>query len=357
MTGMTSDLTILCRLLFEREIDDVAGQTSEALENPVRARSIASIANASFVSGSLWVRLNEYGLTDRLSADVRDYLQAFYALNEDRNTHILRQFRESVESLNHIGISPMPLKGTAHLVDGLYDSPACRFLSDIDLLVPQDRTADAAAALKALGYRHAEISYDLSNHHHLAPMVRTLDDVAIEIHSAPASARQGAAAIVGDIRERALPENQDGLNWLRVAATDSVMLVFLHNEVMDYNIVRHVLNLRGFLDWHHLCQERGHEIDWQEIQQRLEQVGQGASYRRFRYFYASLSGSRLPGDVPLSWRDRIRLALCRAVIRWPNLRQPVLETHKSVRKLFGVARSRATADISEDFSSSKQQIT
>ncbi len=338
MIGMASDLTILCRLLFEREIDDLESRICEALENPVRARSIASIANASFVSGSLWVRLNEYGLADRLSADVRDYLQAFYALNEDRNTHILRQFRESVAALNHFGISPMPLKGTAHLVDGLYDPPACRFLSDIDLLVPQDRAADAAAALEALGYRYAEISYDLSDHHHLAPMVRTLDDVAIEIHTSPVSARKGAAAILGDIRERAVPACQDGLNWLRVSAMDSVMLVFLHNEVMDYNIVRHVLNLRGFLDWHRLCQDREHEIDWQEIQQRIELAGHGAAYRRFRYFYSNLSGLRLSGDEPVSWHDRIRFALCRAVIRWPNLRQPVLDIHKSVRQLLRAAR-------------------
>ena len=71
----------------------------------------------------------------------------------DRNRRELQQLGRVARSLNRCGVRPVLLKGAASLVAGTYPETAGRFLSDIDLLVPQGAIEDCATALEADGYR------------------------------------------------------------------------------------------------------------------------------------------------------------------------------------------------------------
>ena len=81
--------------------------------------------------------------------DVREYFEAAAALNARRNELMQRGLARVVGLLNAIDIEPMPLKGAAHLAEGLYPEPSLRLLGDVDILIPSNRGADAEAALKA----------------------------------------------------------------------------------------------------------------------------------------------------------------------------------------------------------------
>ena len=110
--------------------------------------SLIEIASFHYVTPALARCL---GRDADVPEDVREYFEAAAALNARRNELMQRGLARVVGLLNAIDIEPMPLKGAAHLAEGLYPEPSLRLLGDVDILIPSNRGADAEAALKAGG--------------------------------------------------------------------------------------------------------------------------------------------------------------------------------------------------------------
>ena len=83
-----------------------------------------------------------------LPTEVRKYFDTILSLNRTRNDCIVDGLSRVVTALNAIEIEPVLLKGMSHLVEGLYPALAVRVIGDIDLLVPEGRAKEAAAALR-----------------------------------------------------------------------------------------------------------------------------------------------------------------------------------------------------------------
>jgi hypothetical protein len=92
-------------------------------------------------------------------------------MNEERNEQILDDARAIAERLNAIGIEPVFLKGAAYLVEGIYPLSG-RYLCDLDLLIPESRLADAAAALESQGYQADTRDAMASFRHHWPQLQR-----------------------------------------------------------------------------------------------------------------------------------------------------------------------------------------
>jgi hypothetical protein len=92
----------------------------------------------------VWSHLRRHGLeVDALAARYRDTRAA--------NTRLLDQLGETLAPLHEAGIATMLLKGPALLVSAYADAGE-RPMSDLDVLVPADRVADAARSLQARGW-------------------------------------------------------------------------------------------------------------------------------------------------------------------------------------------------------------
>jgi len=91
-------------------------------------------------------------------------------------------------TLNAAGISPLYLKGTGNLIDGIYSDIGERIIGDIDFLVPEKDYLVAAELFKNEGYIiciPTNIPSDQRRHHHY-PRLWKEDAVAdIEIHRQP----------------------------------------------------------------------------------------------------------------------------------------------------------------------------
>lgn len=110
------------------------------------------VSTGELVFPALYMQLNRAGLLQELPFDLVDYMEEFTALNRDRNRQIIEQAREITELLNRHEIFPIFLKGTAHLLDGLYEDISERMVGDIDLLVDEKLMVNAAEILIASGY-------------------------------------------------------------------------------------------------------------------------------------------------------------------------------------------------------------
>lgn len=274
---------------------------------------LISLANEHLVTAPLWSGLRRCGLEEVVPTDAADYLQTFHEFNSARNRAILAQLYEFVAALNSSSIEPMPLKGTGYLVAGVFEHLGDRYLSDIDLLVPEDVVARAEAILLELGYRPAS-RIDYTRHHHLVPMVRGDSPVAIELHRAPVPKYAERAIPAEELWQQSVA-TEAGKGRVRLASpTDAAMLSFVHSQVVDRDGVLLLIPLRLFHDIH-LVQERCGIIDWRRNLERAFRVDAERCLRRYLYTLERITGVDTGCDA--SFADEAYFNLCRWAIAWP----------------------------------------
>lgn len=114
---------------------------------------VVKLSSGQYVLPAMYLQLKRNGLLSELPDDLVEYLEEITNLNRDRNTAILEQAKEITEILSKHNISPVFLKGVAHLMAGLYTDIAERMIGDIDFLVPEDQMVEAANLLIEKGYK------------------------------------------------------------------------------------------------------------------------------------------------------------------------------------------------------------
>ena len=136
------------------------------------------------VFSALYLQLKRAGLLPELPSDLVEYMEEFTSLNRDRNYLIINQAYEISELLNHHGIVPIFLKGTGHLLDGLYDDIGERQVGDIDILVEENDMVRAAEILISVGYAVIDkFDPNLSKvFRHYPRLIKNDRTAAIEIH-------------------------------------------------------------------------------------------------------------------------------------------------------------------------------
>lgn len=141
----------------------------------------------------------------------------------------------------------MPVKGSALRV--LYPSPDMRQMSDIDLIVPPEQKAQAAALVASLGYR-AEADLALADEHeasfHLPPFL------TVELHDSPVKPEDPRAGYYAGIwakvqADAALP----GMFHLRAEDEYLYLLVHFLQHYEDAGIgIRQVMDVYLFRQAH-----------------------------------------------------------------------------------------------------------
>ena len=101
--------------------------------------------------GRLHYRLADAGLGAAVPAHPRSHLQSGAAMAEAQHHSIRREIRHLRQTLDAHGIPLILLKGAAYVAAGL---PAARgrLFADVDILLPQERLADAESALMVHGW-------------------------------------------------------------------------------------------------------------------------------------------------------------------------------------------------------------
>ena len=119
-------------------------------------------------------------------AELAEALTTVAQANAERNEMLRAQLIAVGRSLNEAGFEPCLLKGAIRLVDDLYPDPAWRYMSDLDILLPEEQVNAAWQHLAGLGYRQKDIGTSSPRHdHHHLPALRHPDFPAwIEVHEA-----------------------------------------------------------------------------------------------------------------------------------------------------------------------------
>jgi hypothetical protein len=144
---------------------------------------LVALAAGHRVAALLAARLGEAGLLDRLPEPSRMRLRQQVMDDELLRARLERIFGRAAQALDDAGIPFVALKGTA-LGALVYERPALRPMSDVDLLVPPAARREAVAALGAAGFRQpddSEIAF-WEDAYYNAPVIDPEDETSVEIH-------------------------------------------------------------------------------------------------------------------------------------------------------------------------------
>lgn len=132
--------------------------------------------------------------------------------NIRRNAAIRAQIAEIGGILAENGIRSVALKGAAELAAPVFPRPGLRFLSDVDLLVPEDDITRAAGILHGTGARSDRVDAEAErHHHHIAPLRRRDWPVMLELHRGLGTVGGQAFVAAEAVLDRALPSDLPGI--------------------------------------------------------------------------------------------------------------------------------------------------
>jgi hypothetical protein len=144
--------------------------------------SVVKVSTSHLVFPALYCVLKREKFLHYLPNDLVAYMKHITDLNRNRNEQIVAQAKEINQLLLANQITPIFIKGTAHLLTDLYEDIAERMVGDIDLLIIND-IEKATALLKENNYKTVTDIDGLEyNHRHLPRIVHPSKIAAVELH-------------------------------------------------------------------------------------------------------------------------------------------------------------------------------
>jgi len=158
------------------------------VENSLKANTVdwdavVKVSTAHFVFPALYCNFKKANFLIYLPIDLVEYMKHITDLNRDRNQQIITQAKEINELLLANKITPIFLKGTGNLLEGLYEDIAERMVGDIDFIFSEDEYPKAIEVLQNFDYSriHKE-EYDPITFRHYPRLQKENNIAAVEIH-------------------------------------------------------------------------------------------------------------------------------------------------------------------------------
>jgi hypothetical protein len=252
---------------------------------------LIEMSSFQFVTPSLAGCLQD----EPLPREVREYMDALLALNGRRNALQLEALSRIVAALNAIDIEPVLLKGCARLVQGDYPQPNMRFLGDLDVLVPINRTKDAYAALTANGFSEKPGYEDPPDHHHLPMLHEHQSGAGVEIHGGLGMGPGVQILSTSWFYEGSRPFLlRDDLHVRLPDATRSVCHNVVHHQFNHSGYEKRTIELRQLLDLALIRKRHEGEIDWAELDHLFCRHSFGQVLATYLQFGEELLGQKAP---------------------------------------------------------------
>ncbi len=142
--------------------------------------AVVKVSTSHYVFPALYCNLKRANFLHYLPKDLVAYMKHITDLNRERNQQIIEQAKEINALLLTNNITPIFLKGTGNLLEGLYDDIAERMVGDIDLILSLENVKKADKILR--DHKYSSSSIMPSDHRHLPRLTNRDKIAAVEIH-------------------------------------------------------------------------------------------------------------------------------------------------------------------------------
>ena len=311
----------LCQVISPlTDTQDIAQLKTQMTRSKVSWERVIHLANSHLMISALWVGLCEKELDSELENDVRNYLQELYTLNLRRNQGLRRQAIEAIAVLNKKGIVPMLIKGAVQLFQPVHEDFGTRIMTDLDMLVPKERIADAIEALAQIEYQiHKDPNINWETHYHAPPMGRPGEYGVIELHRNAFGKNADQVLSTAEIWATAEEGITKGIRFKVPDATHTVLLGILHSQFTHGYPQRFRLDYKGLHDMVTITGHQKRGVDWDQIQNRLAVHGLSWALRTHMWAAHRLFNLPVQNDIRPSVFTRIYHGLFMAKIGWKTV--------------------------------------
>jgi len=145
--------------------------------------AVVKVSTGHYVFPALYCNLKRVDFLKYVPADLVEYMKHITDLNRERNIQIIEQAKELNKLLLANNITPIFLKGTGNLLEGLYEDVAERMVGDIDFIFSKEHYPKAIALILKEGYtRVSKEYYAYPQFKHYPRLIKDNNIGAIEIH-------------------------------------------------------------------------------------------------------------------------------------------------------------------------------
>lgn len=145
--------------------------------------AVVKLSTGHYVFPALYLNLQRAGFLHYLPEDLVGYMKHITNLNRERNEQIIDQAKEINELLLANNITPIFLKGTGNLLEGLYEDIGERMVGDIDFIVDKKDYQRTIEVLKNNNYKNYNTDkYPFPHTRHYARIIKEDSIAAVEIH-------------------------------------------------------------------------------------------------------------------------------------------------------------------------------
>ena len=206
---------------------------NELKSNTIDWDAVVKVSTAHFVFPALYCNFKKADFLHYLPTDLVEYMIYISDLNRDRNEQIITQAKEINELLLSNNITPIFLKGTGNLLEGLYEDIAERMVGDIDFIFSKEEYPKAIEVLQNFEYSKVhDTTYDFPQFKHYPRLQKANNIAAVEIH-----------------KELLLEEYSDEFNYSYIKK-DAQIIHGIHflsfKNQLNLSIIAKQINDRGF---------------------------------------------------------------------------------------------------------------
>lgn len=221
----------------------------EIVENELKSgnidwNNVVKLSTSHYVFPALYCNLKRANFLHYLPNDLVEYMKHITDLNRERNQQIIEQAKEVNDLLLANNITPIFLKGTGNLLEGLYEDIAERMVGDIDFLVAKEQCEPAFKLLKKSGYNHI-ISELFEDHRHLPRITHSSKIAALEIHKEILRKEKSLFFNYQKIKNSLITIN----NFTFLSYKNQIKLSIYSKLINDYGYLLKNINLRAAYDY------------------------------------------------------------------------------------------------------------
>lgn len=156
---------------------------NELIAENINWDDVVKVSTAHYVFPALYCNLKKANYLHYLPSDLVAYMKHITDLNRERNQQIIAQAKEINRLLINQNITPIFLKGTGNLLEGLYEDVAERMVGDIDFIFSTEDYPKAITALENYNYTKVhDTTYDFPSFKHHPRLQKEGNIAAVEIH-------------------------------------------------------------------------------------------------------------------------------------------------------------------------------
>lgn len=170
-------------LTINHEVHNKLQVENKLKTGTVNWEHIVKVSTGHFVFPALYCHLKKANFLHYLPHDLVAYMKQIADLNRKRNEQILAEASEINALLLANNITPIFLKGTGNLLEGLYDDLAERMVGDIDFIFSKTDYLEAINVLLESGYEPVKkYKYYFPQFKHYQRIQKEGKIAAVEIH-------------------------------------------------------------------------------------------------------------------------------------------------------------------------------